>query len=97
MQMQLRRIGQSDLEVFPVGLGTMGMSEFYGDSDEQEAIATLHAALDNGVNFFDTADISKLYFFICALNGTIICRVISVDSYASNSIGSDFEKLMIKA
>ena len=54
--MQYRRIGQSELEIFPVGLGTMGMSEFYGDSDEQEAIATIQAALDNGVNFFDTAD-----------------------------------------
>ncbi|HXW01339.1 MAG TPA: aldo/keto reductase [Anaerolineae bacterium] len=54
--MQPRRIGQSELKVFPIGLGTMGMSEFYGESDEQESIATIQAALDQGVNFFDTAD-----------------------------------------
>jgi aryl-alcohol dehydrogenase-like predicted oxidoreductase len=51
-----RRIGQSDLEVFPVGLGTMGMAEFYGRINDAESIKTLHAALENGVNFFDTAD-----------------------------------------
>ena len=39
-----------------MGLGCMGMSEFYGDSDEQESVATIHRALDLGVNFLDTAD-----------------------------------------
>jgi aryl-alcohol dehydrogenase-like predicted oxidoreductase len=54
--MQTRKIGGSDLEVFPIGLGTMGMSEFYGEADEQQSIKTIHKALDLGVDFFDTAD-----------------------------------------
>jgi len=54
--MKTRRIGKSELTVFPIGLGTMGMSEFYGETDEKQSIRTLHAALDNGLNFIDTAD-----------------------------------------
>lgn len=54
--METRKIGKSDLEVFPIGLGTMGMSEFYGETNEKQSIATIHKALDIGVNFFDTAD-----------------------------------------
>jgi aryl-alcohol dehydrogenase-like predicted oxidoreductase len=49
------RLGGSDLDVSVLGLGTMGMAEFYGPTDEQEAVATLHRALDRGVNFIDTA------------------------------------------
>lgn len=45
-----------DLEVFPIGLGCMGMSEFYGARDEKEAISTIHRALELGVNLLDTAD-----------------------------------------
>lgn len=55
--MEKRKIGNSRLEVFPIGLGAMGMSEFYGKTDEAASIKTLHAALDNGVDFIDTADI----------------------------------------
>ena len=51
-----RKIGKSELEVFPIGLGAMGMSEFYGQADDKESIKTLHAALEHGVNFIDTAD-----------------------------------------
>jgi aryl-alcohol dehydrogenase-like predicted oxidoreductase len=50
-QRQLR-----DLTVSAIGLGCMGMSEFYGPSDEQECIATIHRALDRGVTFLDTSD-----------------------------------------
>ncbi len=50
------QLGNSDLHISRLGLGCMGMSEFYGSSDEVESIATLHGALDLGVNFFDTAD-----------------------------------------
>jgi len=50
-----RRLGQG-LEVSAQGLGCMGMSEFYGVGDDAESIATIHAALDAGVNFLDTAD-----------------------------------------
>jgi aryl-alcohol dehydrogenase-like predicted oxidoreductase len=46
-----------NLEVSAIGLGCMGMSDFYGGRDEQSAIDTIHYALDHGVNFLDTADI----------------------------------------
>ncbi len=52
--METRRLGA--LEVSAIGLGCMGMSEFYGPSDEGEAIATIHRALDLGVTLLDTAD-----------------------------------------
>jgi aryl-alcohol dehydrogenase-like predicted oxidoreductase len=54
--MKKRKIGNSDLHVFPIGLGTMGMSEFYGETDEGQSIKTLHKAIELGVDFFDTAD-----------------------------------------
>jgi aryl-alcohol dehydrogenase-like predicted oxidoreductase len=53
--MNTRKLGQG-LEVSAIGLGCMGMSEFYGTADEGEAIATIHRALDLGVTFLDTAD-----------------------------------------
>jgi len=49
-------LGHSTLNVNRIGLGCMGMSEFYGSFNEQDSIKTLHKALDLGVNFFDTAD-----------------------------------------
>ncbi len=49
-------LGHSTLQVNRIGLGCMGMSEFYGAFDEKESIHTLHKAIDLGVNFFDTAD-----------------------------------------
>jgi len=52
--MEARRLGV--LEVSAIGLGCMGMSEFYGPADEAEAIATIHRALDLGVTLLDTAD-----------------------------------------
>jgi len=51
-----RRLGRDGPEVSAIGLGCMGMSEFYGSGSEQESIATIHHALDRGVNFLDTAD-----------------------------------------
>jgi aryl-alcohol dehydrogenase-like predicted oxidoreductase len=50
------RLGNSDLEVSVLGLGCMGMSEFYGSADEDESVQVLHRALELGMNFFDTAD-----------------------------------------
>src|SRR4051812_40635904 len=54
--MNTRKLGQQGLEVSEQGLGCMGMSEFYGDTDEDESIATIHRALELGITFFDTAD-----------------------------------------
>ena len=53
--MNRRTLGQG-LEVSAQGLGCMGMSEFYGAGDDDESIATIHDALDAGVDFLDTAD-----------------------------------------
>ncbi len=54
--MRTRRLGTQGLEVSMQGLGCMGMSEFYGEGDDEESIATIHRALELGVNFLDTAD-----------------------------------------
>ncbi len=54
--MKKRMIGKSSLEVGSIGLGCMGMSEFYGKGNEQESINTIHKALDLGVTLLDTAD-----------------------------------------
>jgi aryl-alcohol dehydrogenase-like predicted oxidoreductase len=54
--MQTRKLGSEGLEVSMQGLGCMGMSEFYGEGDDEESIATIHRALELGVNFLDTAD-----------------------------------------
>ena len=54
--MDARKLGTQGLEVSALGLGCMGMSEFYGTADEGEAIATIHRALELGITFLDTAD-----------------------------------------
>jgi aryl-alcohol dehydrogenase-like predicted oxidoreductase len=54
--MEKRRLGTQGLETSAIGLGCMGMSEFYGRADEGEAIKTIHRALEQGLNFLDTAD-----------------------------------------
>ena len=54
--MEERYLGRSGLKVSAMGLGCMGMSEFYGKGDPQESIATIHRAIDLGITFFDTAD-----------------------------------------
>jgi len=58
--MMQRALGRSNLMVSRMGLGCMGMSEFYGPGDEQESIRTIHRALDLGINFLDTADVYGL-------------------------------------
>ena len=54
--MHTRQLGRSGLTVSTLGLGCMGMSDFYGERDDAESLRTLHRALDLGITFFDTAD-----------------------------------------
>ena len=54
--MQTRKLGSQGLEVSALGLGCMGMSDFYGTRDDAESEATINLALDRGVTLLDTAD-----------------------------------------
>jgi aryl-alcohol dehydrogenase-like predicted oxidoreductase len=53
---KVRRLGAQGLQTFAIGLGCMGMSEFYGPSNEKESLATIHRALELGISMLDTAD-----------------------------------------
>ncbi len=55
--MHTRKLGRAELAVSSMGLGCMGMSEFYGPCDNEESVATIHRALELGINFLDTADV----------------------------------------
>jgi aryl-alcohol dehydrogenase-like predicted oxidoreductase len=54
--MKLKTLGNSKLSISPLGLGCMGMSEFYGKGDDAESIKVIHRAVELGINFLDTAD-----------------------------------------
>ena len=55
--MKQRKLGRGGPIVSALGLGCMGMSEYYGERDEEESLATIHRALELGITFFDTADV----------------------------------------
>jgi aryl-alcohol dehydrogenase-like predicted oxidoreductase len=71
MKMKQRILGKAGPEVSAIGLGCMGMSGMYGPADEDESIATIHAALDAGVTLIDTGD-----FYGMGHNEMLLCRAL---------------------
>ncbi|CAB4487709.1 unnamed protein product [Rhizophagus irregularis] len=71
MTLPLRELGKTGVKISVIGLGCMGMSEFYGSSDEQENIKVLNRALELGCNFWDTSDAYR-----CGANEILISKIL---------------------
>src|SRR3712207_4080888 len=96
--MDNRNLGSEGLVVSSMGLGCMGMSEFYGTADERESIATIHRALELGVTFLDTADMYGPF-----TNETLVGRAVAgrrdeveIATKFGNVRGSGGERLGIR-
>lgn len=72
MTTALRRLGTQGPQVFPLALGCMGMSRMYGPADDAESIATIHAALERGIDLLDTGD-----FYASGQNEALVGRAIA--------------------
>jgi aryl-alcohol dehydrogenase-like predicted oxidoreductase len=81
--MQHRRLGQNGPLTSALGLGLMGMSDFYGAADEAESLATIHAALEAGVTLFDTGD-----FYGVGHNESLLGRALAASSRRDQAIVS---------
>jgi aryl-alcohol dehydrogenase-like predicted oxidoreductase len=96
--MQTRKLGTQGLEVSAMGLGCMGMSEFYGSADEDEALATIERALELGVNFLDSADMYGPFTNERLVGRAIECRrdEVVVATKFGNVRGENGERLGIR-
>ncbi|MFL6861793.1 MAG: aldo/keto reductase, partial [Allosphingosinicella sp.] len=84
MAVATRRLGREGPHVSAIGLGCMGMSEFYGAGDEAESLATIRRALDRGVTFLDTADMYGV-----GRNEELVGRALREGGFASGSKRGD--------
>src|SRR5260221_11887544 len=87
--MQQRQLGSTGPRTFPLGLGCMGMSDLYGPSDRQEALATLRMALDAGMTLLDTGD-----FYGMGPNELLFCEALAAAPRVQVQIRGQFGALL---
>ncbi len=72
--MEIRKFGSQGLFTSQLGLGCMGMAEFYGPADDAESIKVIHRAIEQGLPFFDTADELKLPPLVPLFHTSLLIR-----------------------